>query len=153
MAFCFYHYPRSPVLLGAFGFVFVFVGWATCNSFPEDAGAAMKVIIFCVMQIIAFVIMAVTVGLGTVLSLISKRNKTFYAENTFTLDEEGFIAESRYGKAELKWAIVQKLARTKNHIFIYVAQYAAHVIPRRAFRDDAEWNEFYAFCKQKAPLA
>jgi hypothetical protein len=45
--------------------------------------------------------------------------------------------------------MVQKLARTKKHIFIYLAQDSAVVIPRRAFESATQWEAFYELCKQR----
>jgi hypothetical protein len=70
----------------------------------------------------------------------SRRNKTLLPEHTITLADASFTEETAYNKTDHKWSGVQKLARTRRHIFIYVAQHAAHVVPRRAFRDDAEWE-------------
>ena len=85
--------------------------------------------------------------------MVSRRNKTLLTEHTITLAEGYFIEETAYGKTDHKWSAVQKLARTRRHTFIYIAQYAAHVLPRRAFRDDTEWEAFYELCKGRIEAA
>ena len=94
-------------------------------------------------------IIAGFVAVTVVLSMVSRRNKTLLTEHTITLADGSFVEETAYNKTDQKWSGVQKLARTRRHVFIYVAQYAAHVVPRRAFRDDTEWDLFYGFCRQR----
>ena len=150
VAFCFYHYPRSPLILGFYGFGFAILSAVVFQSVPKDIPIAARIIAFLVMEIIVFGFLAVIFILSTVLGMISRRNKTFLTDHSITLAENGFTSETPYSRSELKWSIVQKLARSKNYIFIYVAQHSAHVVPRRAFRDAAEWDSFYEFCRKKA---
>ena len=70
------------------------------------------------METFAIVVFAAVFGLSTVLGMISRRNKTFLTEHTITLGEDGFTSETQYSRSELKWSIVQKLARTRSCIFI-----------------------------------
>jgi len=149
LSFCFHHYPCSPIMLGFFGIWFIFLSFAIIQQLPEEAGLAVKVLVFIVLQCILFAAISGFFAVVIVLSVVSRRNKTFLTEHAYTLEENGFTSETPYAKSEQKCAIVQKLARTKNYIFICVAQHAAHVIPRRACRDDAEWEAFYAYCRQK----
>ena len=153
MAFCFYHYPRSPVTIGFYGVGFAVISLSIFQAMPQHGDAVSRVIVFAVMELIAFSFLAGVFALSVVLSMVSRRNKTVLTEHTITLGEESFTEESPYCKTEQKWAIVQKLARTKSYIFIYVAQYMAHVVPRRAFRDAAEWDAFYEHCRQRTQAA
>ena len=153
MAFCFYHYPRSPVAIGSYGISFVLISLIVFQAVPNEEDVVTKVIVFAVMEFIAFSFFAAVLALSVVLSMVSRKNKTVLTEHTIVLGEESFTEETPYNKTEQKWAIVQKLARTKSYIFIYVAQYMAHVVPRRAFRDDAEWNAFYDYCRQRTRTA
>ncbi len=149
MAFCFYHYPRSPVVIGFYGIGFALLSLVVFQALPEDEYIVTRVIAFVVMEFIVFCFLAVMFGLSVVLSMVSRKNKTILTEHTITLGDQIFTEETPYKKTEQKWTIVQKLARTKNYVFIYVAQYMAHVVPRRAFRDDAEWDAFYEYCRQR----
>ena len=89
----------------------------------------------------------------TMLTMISRKNKTLTAQRTVTLGEDGFTTESVYGRSEYKWPVIQKLARTKGHVFLYFSQHSALVIPRRAFEGVAQWDAFYAYCRRKTQLA
>jgi hypothetical protein len=87
------------------------------------------------------------------LTLISRKNKTLTAQRTVTLGEEGFVAESVYGRSEYKWPIIQKLARTRGHVFLYFSKASALVIPRCAFEGVAQWDAFYDYCRRKTQAA
>jgi YcxB-like protein len=82
------------------------------------------------------------------LSFISSKNRTFLTEHTFTLTEDGFIEETVFNRTENRWAAALKVVRTRNYIFLFVSQNAAHAIPRWAFVSDEEWDEFFAYCQQ-----
>jgi len=132
-----------------YGVGFAIISLIVFQALPKDGGGVTKVITFAVMELIAFSFLAAVVALSVVLSMVSRKNKTIITAHTIIRGEEGFTEETPYSKTEQKWTIVQKLARTKSYIFIYVAQYASHVVPRRAFRDDAEWNAFYEYCRER----
>jgi hypothetical protein len=149
MAFCFYHYPRSPIVIGSNGIAFALLSVVVFQALPKDEGIIPRVIAFVVMEFVVFCFLAAVLGLSVVLSMVSRKNKTVLTEHTITLSDQSFTEEPPYKMTEQKWTIVQKLARTNNYVFIYVAQYMAHVVPRRAFRDDAEWNAFYEYCIQR----
>jgi YcxB-like protein len=102
------------------------------------------------MEAVAFVILVVVFVFFTVIGMISSRNKTLFTDRIITLSEDGFLSETPLSRSEMKWSIVQKLARTRRYIYIYVAQHSAHVVPRRAFQDASEWDSFYEFCKRKS---
>ncbi|MFO0515168.1 MAG: YcxB family protein [bacterium] len=94
-------------------------------------------------------LVAIPIVLLLVFRRISRKNRTFFCEITITLCQETFVVESQYSKSEVKWDMVQKLARTRKHIFIYLSQESALIIPRRVFEGTTQWNEFYGICKQK----
>ena len=153
MAFCFYHYPRSPVVIGSYGLAFALITFSAFQALPKHRDVVTKVITFAVVELIALSLLAAVLALSVVLSMASRKNKTVLTEHTILLAEESFTEETPYNKTEQKWTIVQKLARTRSYIFIYVAQYSAHIVPRRAFRDDAEWDAFYEYCRQRTQAA
>jgi hypothetical protein len=120
------------------------------QSLPKDASITEKIIVFLMMEVVAFVILVMVFGFFTIIGMISRRNKTFYTDRTISLGEDGFISETPHSRSEMKWSIVQKLARTRSYIYIYVTQHSAHVVPRGAFQEIGEWDSFYEFCKRKS---
>jgi hypothetical protein len=146
MAFCFYHYLRSPFILGTYGLCFIAISLVVYQAAPNDRGLSEKLLAFLFLECVALAFFAVVFGGSVVLGMISRRNKTLYTERTLAIGEDGIGTETPYGKSEQKWAIVQKLARNRKYVFIYVAQHSAYLVPRRAFLDEAEWEAFYKLC-------
>src|SRR5262249_11507836 len=106
-----------------------------------------------VLELLLICAMVVFWTVITLLTMISRRNKIFFCQKTMTLANDAFIGESQYGKSETRWTAVQKLARTRNHLFIYLGQELALVIPRRAFENTQQWDAFYNFCAERTKQA
>ena len=94
---------------------------------------------------ILFIGMLLFTFLLTLISAISKKNKTFFADKTIELTETNIIGESPYGRSELAWNIVQHLKHTKRLILIYTSKSNAITVPRRAFATQQDWDAFYNF--------
>lgn len=116
---------------------------------PKDLGLVARTIGFIVIEMVLASAIVMVFGISIVLSMISRRNKAYYAERTLTIADTGIASESQYDKSEVKWTIVQKLARNRRYIFAYTSQHAAYIIPRRAFSDEAQFDAFHAFCEQR----
>ena len=157
LAFTRYHLARNPLVIGISLILFLIVTFGSIVPAVRETPAGKSVIVraiafvFIELLLVAFIIGFWTVITG--LTMISRRNKPLTCEKTMTLGEDAFLIESEYGKSETKWTIVQKLVRTQNHIFMYVAQASAVVIPRRAFPDSAQWDAFYDCCRQRSKEA
>ena len=153
LAFCRYHYPRSPFVIGTFLFCMALLTVPLTQALfadpPKDLGLVTRTVAFIVFEMVLASAIVMIFGVSIVLSMISRRNKTYYAERTLTIADTGISSESQYGKTEVKWTIVQKLARNRRYIFAYTAQHAAYIIPRRAFSDEAQFDAFFTFCEQR----
>ena len=119
------------------------------EKLPADKSATVRVIAFIFVELLLAVMIVAFWAIIILLTMISRRNKPLFCDKTITLGEESFVGESQYGKSELRWTMVQKLARTKRYIFIYIGQENAVVLPRRAFESSTKWDEFYDVCKQR----
>lgn len=152
MAFCFHQYSRSPLILGAYVCFSLYVGIDLAVSMPGGL-SVHKAVTILIADLGLLGLLTGLYAVSIVTSMISRRNKTLLTEHVLTLSDECLVEETVYNKTELKWPGVQKLTRTRGHIFIYVAQHAAHAVPRRAFRDDSEWDAFYGFCQRQTEKA
>jgi hypothetical protein len=47
-----------------------------------------------------------------------------------------------------QWAVVWLIDETDDHVFLYTGCLTAHVIPKRAFRDDQHCAEFVALARK-----
>jgi hypothetical protein len=69
--------------------------------------------------------------------------------NSITITKENMMCTGTYFDAKVSWELFDKLEESKNYIFLYINHLAskACAIPKRAFRDEAEKNEFINLIK------
>jgi len=123
--------------------------WTVWNAISNGISLIRKAFVLVLVAGGFVTVFLALMGGLTILSMISKRNRTFLTEHTITLAEDNFTSESAYAKTEWKWPSVQKIARTNNYCFVYVAQHAAIVVPRRAFADHEQWSYFNDYCRER----
>ena len=83
--------------------------------------------------------------------------KTVYTDRTITLGENVTInfgddvitSESTNYSTEIQWTSIQKLAKTRSYVFLFITQRRNLVIPKRAFDSDKAFNQFWSACKLK----
>ncbi|MGD1019302.1 MAG: YcxB family protein [Verrucomicrobiia bacterium] len=153
-AFWLYHCSHSPVLIGALVIFYVALNYNII--FPAmpavPKGGTNLVAWLLTLMIVETLLVVLAVGgfaLIAVLTFVSPKNKTVLGQRTITLGTEGFVSESQYSRSEVKWIAVQKLARTRRHLFLYISQHSGFVIPRRAFQGGQQWDEFYERCRER----
>lgn len=115
---------------------------STWKAIPPECSMLLKITLLVLTEAVLFVIyMLIVCGL-TVLSALSRMNKTFLTEHTITIDESGLVEENGFSRGEYRWDGILKFVKTRRHLFVYVAQHSAHAIPRRAFASESEWQQF-----------
>jgi YcxB-like protein len=157
LAFAAYHLPRNPFFLFiSIGFFLLITFQSLVPAFraaPAGLPLVVRVLMFILFELFLAGLIVAMWTVITVLTMISRKNKPLTCQRTLTLNDENFITESEFSRSETRWSIVQKLARTRRHIFIYVNQSSAVVVPRHAFENSPQWDAFYEFCKQKTAKA
>lgn len=146
------HIWRSPVSiainLGCVAFL-AYIFFQAAEPGPEHHyGLTARIVATVLFIALALPVLVAVQLVIVVLLLLSRRNKTLFTTHTLTLREDGFDTENMYARSDCKWTVVQKLRQTRRHLFIYVSQNGALIVPRRAFRDDAEWKAFHEFCQR-----
>jgi hypothetical protein len=149
MALCVYHCLHLPLLIGVFACVIAFLSYVYWTLLPREIELVPKLLVVAAVDLIFASVFVALSPLLIALTYISRKNKTILTDRTVTLFEDSFVEESSYSRTEAKWLSLQKLVRTRKHIFLYVSQHAAHAIPRRAFKTQEEWDDFYEFCRRK----
>src|SRR5262245_52848668 len=66
---------------------------------------------------------------------------------TVTLSVGGVTSEGENWTALLKWAIVQRVAETENHLFLFIDSLEGMVVPRRVFADESNWQAFVGLAR------
>ncbi len=145
-----YLLTRTPLAIAFHIFIIVIISFSVLRnrSFGSVADI-IGAIIACLF--ILFITYAGLFTLVTIFSAIIVRSskKELLASRTVTIGENHLKAEAAYGQSEVDWSAVHKVVRTKKHILLILAGYSAHIIPRRAFSTDTEWDAFYQFCQKK----
>jgi len=161
LALTIYHYYRnhyyrnSIILLIGFG---LFLSILFILSIPTFIGSPPPFVIRIVFALFTVTVWAII--FCVYITITSRRkNKPYFYDTTMTLDEETLVAVAQYDidnyeREEHRWSMVEKLARTRRYIFIYLNQEkGVYVIPRRAFENSSQWETFYDICKQRTKPA
>jgi hypothetical protein len=69
------------------------------------------------------------------------------------LTEDGVVESTAVNESRTSWAGVDRIEQNPQYIFIYTSPAAAHVIPKRAFRDMQEAEGFYQLSKTSKEAA
>jgi hypothetical protein len=153
LGFAAYHLPRNPFIIVISIILFLMLTFGTVipavREGPTGESKLVRAVAFVFVEALLMVLIGAMWTAITVLTMISRRNKPLVCERTITLREDAFVTESEYGRSETRWTIVQKLARTRRYILMYVAQASAVVIPRRAFASSTQWDAFYDYCMHR----
>jgi hypothetical protein len=131
----------------------LFLVWLSSSSFAGRPFTAGTAVALCVLFLIFFIGIWMFVLVVGALLVLFNRNPGFFTEHVLTIAPEGFTEVTSVNRTEHSWIGVQKIARSSDHLLIYIASNHAHVVPRRAFPSDAEWNEFCRQCEQFAAAA
>lgn len=80
------------------------------------------------------------------------KNKGFLGQSSLEVQEDGLYSTSQNAEQKTKWEGVQKIATTSEHIFIYVGELAAIIVPLSSFQDDAQKEEFLQLLNSKVNI-
>lgn len=152
IAFNFRHTFHSLLFLGSFVFIIVIgikPNWQSVNHIAADESLSFRLVFFVILELVPVVFVYLITALVLLLSNIGKMNKTVLTDCTITLGDDVIITESAYSYSEVQWTAIQKLVRTRSHIFLYVIQHGALVIPKRAFDSDEACDRFWSACQAK----
>jgi hypothetical protein len=82
-----------------------------------------------------------------------KPGKGQLGKHRMVVSEDGVIESTAVAESRTSWAGVDRIEQNPDYIFIYTAPVAAHVIPKRAFRDTQEAEAFYQLCRTSKEAA
>lgn len=64
------------------------------------------------------------------------------------LDENGIREQSAYHRHQSDWNGVLSVEETDEHVFLMIDRFAGYIVPKRAFPDSADLQEFVEFARQ-----
>ncbi len=82
-----------------------------------------------------------------------KPEKGQLGKHRIVLSEDGVVESTAVGESRTSWAGVERIEQSPDYIFIYTSPVAAHVIPKRAFRDVQEAEGFYQLLRARKEAA
>ena len=85
----------------------------------------------------------------TILQLLEdeKPGKGLLGRHRIVLSQDGLVESTAVSESRTSWAGVDRVEQDPHNIYIYTSLAAAHVIPKRAFRDPQETDAFYQFSR------
>lgn len=70
------------------------------------------------------------------------RNRTLFGRQRVTIAPEGITKAGDFDRTTIAWSGVERVVKDKDHAFVYISALAAIIVPRRAFSDAVEFDEF-----------
>lgn len=141
--FSLYTYVRSPLMLTLFSIYVILSSFTNLVDSLEEASIRSVVIgNFILSEGISIFVMLGILAIIIFLTVLSKKNKNYYIDKELSISKDGLTQTSEINKSGLKWEGVQKLASTRSYIYLYVNQFSAYIIPKRAFEHVEQWESF-----------
>ncbi len=131
--------PKLGVNYVFFGFLFVCAGGAGFSN-ASEAGYTTWFIISLITSVVVFVVMFF---IGTVIQLLTATaEKGFIGKTVFSFSDEGFKEKTDGTETLTKWGSIKAIYRNKSYTFVRINGYRIHIIPRREFDSEDEFNSF-----------
>jgi hypothetical protein len=71
------------------------------------------------------------------------QNRDLFSPQRLTLSREEIQTSSPYQNTRWAWGAVEKVVKTDQHVFMFLSAMSALIVPRRAFRADADFELFF----------
>ncbi len=104
-------------------------GWRWFALFTLVGGIFIFILIFLIS--LFFVLINSTVGSGAL------------GEHTFTIEEAGLREETVANDSLSYWSGLQRVEKTRSAIFVQTTPWLFHILPRREFASDDEFETFH----------
>lgn len=75
--------------------------------------------------------------------------KKYHGEISVTFSENGVHVESVEGKSDLKWSFYSWHLETSNFMILHMTKRAFSVIPKAAFQESKQWQQFVDLVRSK----
>lgn len=141
--------PRNWINWGGFLLLaasFVFYVWSVVGSrYPLKVVLTGMVFLTAVAAVAYFALVALVSALASV----GYTHPSFFTDHLMTASDDGLLDETAVGSCFLRWRGFVRIHRSSRAIYILVSDYWGHIIPRRAFEDDASYDRFYQKCRER----
>ncbi len=129
-----------------FAACFVDFLWSVFGSRYPLKVVLTGIVLLIAVAAVAYLILAALVS--TLLSL-SHTRPSFFTDHLLTASDDGLLDDSAVGSCFLRWRGFVRIHRSGRAIYVLISGDWAHIIPRRAFEDDASYDRFYQMCRER----
>jgi hypothetical protein len=81
--------------------------------------------------------------------ILFRRNPEMLTGQRMALTPEGVGNDGQFGYGLRRWRGIRKVARTRDHVFLYTTTMSAFLVARRDFGSDEEFNEFVRTARRR----
>jgi len=152
-AFRFHALMRNRILQVMIVLLMLFLMHYTYNISPPQGQPefplAVKIVAAVATGLIFLLIMCVCTPLVIVLVVRTNKFKGVLGEHVLTLTDAGMSTRSPHAETSRKWTGLLKVASTNKHLFLYVNEMAAQIVPKRFFTSPAEAQSFEQMIRER----
>jgi hypothetical protein len=122
---------------------------------PQLGNAFVGILEFVAIVLIAFPVglFLFTIAVYSLASVFSPTGASVSQEQIIALSDDSILVQSPRTQMKISWHEISRLAQTKHYLVVQFHEFAALVIPRRAFQSDNHWQAFYAYCERQSCAA
>jgi len=96
-----------------------------------------------VLFLLLMVLLARRRGGRTIASVLDEGvNKGLFGTRRIALTHEGVTESGDFGTSQTPWSTVERIAFDQNYAFIYTSAISAVLVPKRAFAEEGQFEEF-----------
>ncbi len=144
--YVFFNYRKTYIYYIAAFLIIILFGWPR-----EESATVVEVILYVLSTIILYLsIFAIFLAISSLVRKLSKNElQPILGNHTFELQEDAFIEQNTIGKSKTDYANFNHIGNTKDHLFLFVTNGSAFLIPKRAFPNQIQEKDFLAQLTQK----
>jgi hypothetical protein len=144
--YIFFNYRKTYLVYLAGLVIFILIGWP--RGEPITIPQAVVYIIINILIFLFFYGLYSGV-LFLVRKLIRRSPISILGTHTFEIQEDAFVEQNRIGLTKLNYTSINHIGSTKNHFFIFSTNGGGMLVPKRAFSDKSQENDFHSLLNQK----
>ena len=77
------------------------------------------------------------------------RRSPFYSAQRFGLLPAALLADSEKGRSEIPWTAMHHVRRAGDHVFFFMSERLAYIVPRRAFDSEEDFEAFATAAQER----
>ncbi len=147
-----HHVLRMWVFWLVHGLLFGLLLWSIWNDLGERESTVAKVL---ATILAASILMVFALAFESIVLLLThgiRKNRGLLTDHEVTLTEDGVTEATAFGSTFTTWKGIVEIRSTRRYLLLYVAQHAAHVIPKAAFEDSSSCQAFLEFARAHTSL-